>query len=112
VSDLFSILEPDTILLDLGSDEAKSNQDDPPLMLDATVEPIVDWEESLGDPCISVSHHAQYDASHGTSLAESFIAFASQCVDLLAQAPLLGEGDLPNKERVLAWMHRSCTMGG
>jgi hypothetical protein len=112
VSDLFSILEPDTVLIDLGSDEAKSNQDDPPLMVDATVEPIVNWERSLEDPCLSVRHLTQYDACHGTSLAESFIAFASQCVDLLAQAPLLGEDDLSNKERVLAWMYRSCRMEG
>ena len=59
VSDLFSILEPDTILIDLGSDEAKSNQDDPPPMLDATVKHDVDWKESLKDPCISLRHHTQ-----------------------------------------------------
>jgi hypothetical protein len=110
VSDLFSILEPDTVLLHLEGDEPEPNQDAPPLMLDVTLTHDVDWKEAMKDPCISVRHLTQYDACHGTSLAESFIAFASQCVELLAHAPLLGEDDLPNKERVLAWMYRSCRM--
>jgi len=111
VTDLFSILEPDTVLLVLEGDEAEFDQD-PPHMPNATAEPAVEWERSLEGPCISVRHLAQHDARHGTSLAESFIAFASECVDLLAQTPLFGEVDLTNKERVLAWMHRSCTMEG
>ena len=111
MSDLFSILEPDTVLLVLDGDEAEFDQD-PPHMPNSAAEPAAEWERSLEVPCISVSHLAQHDACHGTSLAESFIAFASECLDLLAQTPLFGEVDLTNKERVLAWMHRSCKLEG